>query len=104
MDLATLDRPPVIWRYDRWEQDITFRQISAKVFAAIAGDFQASVHGQAADAPEAMRFYSELLSACVVSHQATPAEWLEVSADTLQTLGMQALRINHLLVEEAKKN
>jgi len=103
VSLADLDRPPVTWRYDRWEQDITFRQISARTFAGLAGSF-GPLHGADADAPEALRFYAELLAACVTSHQATAEEWLEVSHSTLLALGLQALKVNGLVIEEAKKN
>ena len=62
------------------------------------------LHGAAADTPSALRFYAALLSASVVSHGGTPEEWMEASGETLRTLGMKALEINGLLLEDAKKN
>jgi len=99
MNLADLDRKPVTWHYDRWDTDVVFRPISAATLAKFAG-----LDGEAVDTPAALRFYAELLAVCVESHQATPDEWMEVSGKSLQTLGMQALRVNGLLAEEAKKN
>jgi L-serine deaminase len=103
MNLADLDRPTVTWRYDQWDQDIVFRPINATTYAMLATDF-APVHGESADTPAALRFYAALLAACVQSHKYTADEWMEASGPTLQALGMQALKVNHLLVEEAKKN
>lgn len=103
MSLADLDRPPVTWHYDRWDQDIVFRPISAKTLAALSDGF-GQLHGQDVDTPGALRFYAALLAATVESHAHTADEWLEASGDTLQKLGMEALRVNHLLIDEAKKN
>ena len=99
MNIQDLDRKPVTWRYDRWDTDVVFRPISAAVLAKFAG-----MNGEAVDTPAALRFYAELLAVCVESHQATPEEWMEATGNTLQVLGMQALRVNGLLADEAKKN
>lgn len=103
MSLADLDRKSVTWHYDRWDEDVVFRPISAKTFAALHGDFGA-LHGQDLDAPGVLEFYAAVLSATVVSHPATPEEWQEASQATLMALGYQALKVNNLLVEDAKKN
>lgn len=105
MSLADLDRKPVTWHYDRWDADVIFRPIGAKTYALLAGEF-AGVHGQGVEAatPESLRFYAALLAATVESHPHTAEEWMEATTDTLQALGMEALRVNGLLVEEAKKN
>lgn len=99
MNLTELDRKPVTWHYDRWDADVVFRPISAATLARFAG-----LDGEEVDTPKAMRFYAELLAVCVESHHASPDEWMEVSGATLQVLGMQALRVNSLLAEDAKKN
>jgi hypothetical protein len=103
MSIADIDRPAVVFHYDRWNQDVVFRPISAKTFALLATDFT-TVDGQDVDTPAALGFYAALLAACVESHVATAEEWLEISGPSLQVLGKQALRVNGLLTEEAKKN
>jgi hypothetical protein len=99
MNLADLDRKPVTWRYDRWDTDVVFRPISAAMLAKFAG-----LNGEDVDTPAALRFYAELLAVSLESHKFTAEEWMDASGKTLQMLGMQALRINGLLAEEAKKN
>jgi len=103
MSLVDLDRKPVTWHYDRWGEDVVFRPISARQLATLAGDF-ANLHGESVDTPEALRFYAALLAASIVSHQATADEWMELTAETLKTIGRKALEVNGLLVEETEKN
>jgi hypothetical protein len=103
MSLTDLDRPTVTWHYDKWCADIVFRPISAKQLAALSGCF-GNLQGESIDTPEALRFYAAVLSASVVSHQATADEWMDLSADTLKVVGKRALEINRLLVEETEKN
>ena len=99
MGLADLDRKPVTWHYDRWDADLVFRPVSAAVLARFS-----TLNGEPVDTPAALAFYAELLAVSLESHPFTPEEWMEATGDTLHTLGMEALRINGLLVEEAKKN
>ncbi|NLX57280.1 MAG: hypothetical protein GXY58_19395 [Planctomycetaceae bacterium] len=103
MSLADMDRPTVTWHYDRWDADIVFRPISARQLATLSGEF-GNLHGESVDTPEALRFYAAVLAASVVSHEATADEWLDISVDTLKTVGRRALEINGLLVEETEKN
>lgn len=103
MSLIDLDRPPISWRYDRWERDIVFRPLSARQLAALSSTHD-QVDGQAVDTPAALRFYAALLAATLEEPKYDEATWLEASAVTLQTLGMQALRINGLVAEDTKKN
>jgi hypothetical protein len=103
MSLADLDRPPITWRFDRWDRDVTFRPLSARQLSALS-IAHSQAEGEAIDTPAALQFYAGLLAACLVDPQFDAATWLDASTTTLQTLGMKALEINGLIAAEAKKN
>lgn len=103
MSLADLDRPPITWRFDRWERDIVFRPLSARQLVALSSVHN-QVDGQAVDTPAALRFYAALLAATVTDPQYDEATWLDATTATLTTLGLEALRINGLVADDTKKN
>jgi hypothetical protein len=103
MSLKDLDRPAVTFRYEPWDQELTFRRIDAKAFVSIAGAYT-DVTGADAESPDVIEFYASLLAASCESPQFTAEQWLEASGPTLIELGIKALRVNGLAREEAKKN
>jgi hypothetical protein len=107
MNLTDLDRKPVTWRYDRWDQDVVFRPISAADWARLVAKYEPHPSGDAIEDHAVIRNAqqsAELLELSVVSHVAKAEEWLTLSKDTFQTLALKALEINGLLADQAKKN
>jgi len=104
MNLSELDRPTVTWHYERWQRDITLRPITAHQLALLNEDF-GQLDGQDVGTPGALKFYASLLSVCVIDPQYSVDEWLnDASAETVKVLGMKALEVSGLIVDEAKKN
>lgn len=103
MNLADLDRPPIAWRYDRWNRDVTFRKLSAgqlvELSAASADDEEIK-----SLSPKGLAFYAKLLELCVVDPHFDADTWMtEATTETLMELGQQALDVNGLGAA-AKKN
>ena len=103
MSLSDLDRQIVEFNYARWDRTIRFRPITAFQLVGLQADF-GEVNGEDATSRDVMSFYAELLAASVIDPQYSASEWLnDASGETIMSLGLEALRINGLAVEDAKK-
>lgn len=103
MSLKDLDRPAVTFRYEPWGRELIFRRMDARSYIRIAGEC-ADIDGEDVDSPTVIRFYAALLAASCEDPSFSQEEWLEASGQTLLMLGQEALRINGMQRDEAKKN